>query len=347
MNKLYSLILTLAFVIQGCSDGDDANGIIPVNNENETLAEGVYVSENQWIYSQMNHHYLWREDLPDSLSCDYLLDPVSFFKSLLSSQDRFSYCEHNEYYRPETRSGIDIFNPGSVLCDSIYYMDNHRIGYLCYRSFEDYEVLEPVMQRFFQNRITDLILDLRYNGGGLISTCQYLCSSIVSEEAYGKPMQFLRYNEVVTQERIRKGQSDEFLYKFKYPSDGKPTIGMQIYGLNLKRLFVIVSNRTASASESTIICLKPYMKVVAIGEKTVGKGVGMETFMNSRFKYKLVPITFQYYNAVGETVPLDGIEPDIKLKVEPNTNYESIGNCEEPLLKIALEQITNKQNEYE
>ena len=343
MNKLCSLILLVPLFALGCSDGDDENRVIPVSPDPDTLSVGVYVSENQWIYEQMNHHYLWREDMPDSLSCDYLLDPVSFFKSLLSPKDRFSYCDHNEYYQPDTRSVIDIFNPGSILCDSTYYIGLHRIGYLCYRSFESIDVLEPVMKHFFDNRITDLILDLRYNGGGLISACQYLCSSIVPEEAYGKLMQYLRYNAIVTRERQMAGQNSEYSYKFKRPSDGKPTIGNQLYGLRLKRLFVLVSNRSASASESTIICLKPYMEVVTIGERTVGKGVGMETFANKKYKYKLVPITFQYYNSVGESVPIAGIEPDIPVDVEPNTNYENIGDVEEPLLKIALEQITNDQ----
>lgn len=346
MNRLYGLIIILSILLQSCSDRGDANDIIPVEQDSDTKSVGAYISENQWIYEQMNHHYLWREDMPDSLSCDYLLDPVSFFKSLLSPKDRFSYCDHNEYYQPDTRTEIDIFNPESVLCDSIYYIGHHRIGYLCYRSFESRDVLEPIIKHFFNDHITDLILDLRYNGGGLISTCQYLCSSIVPEEAYGKLMQYLRYNDIVTRERQMAGEDSEYSFKFKRPSDGKPTIGNQLYGLRLKRLFVLVSNRSASASESTIICLRPYMEVVTIGERTVGKGVGMETFSNKKCKYKLVPITFQYYNSIGESVPLDGIEPDIPVEVEPNTNYENIGNVEEPLLKIALKQIQMTNQNY-
>ena len=67
--------------------------------EEQTVKEGVYAGDNQWIYEQMNHYYLWREDLPDSLSCDYTTDPVTFYKALLSSKDRFSYCTRNKIGR--------------------------------------------------------------------------------------------------------------------------------------------------------------------------------------------------------------------------------------------------------
>ena len=71
-------------------------------------SENLYLDFNKWTYSQMNHNYLWRTDMPDSLSCDYELAPVSFYKSLLSSKDRFSYCETNSSYS----SGSEIVSWG-------------------------------------------------------------------------------------------------------------------------------------------------------------------------------------------------------------------------------------------
>lgn len=319
-----------------CTGDDISDSVVPSGN---TSFAGVYVEDNQWIYSQMNHHYLWREDLPDSISCDYLLDPVSFFKSLLSHRDRFSYCEHNEHYSGVTRGIDDILYPTSVLCDSIYSVDQHRIGYLCYRSYNDIEELTPVMRRFYEAKVTDMILDLRYNGGGYISTCQYLCSSVVPENAYGKLFEYLQYNDVVTQERIKRGQEGTYSYYFKTATDGRPTLGPQLYGIRLNRLFVLTSRNTASASESTIVCLKPYMKVITIGEQTTGKGVGMETLYDRRYKYQLVPITFQYYNSQGETVPEEGLMPDILVEGGLEVSRSLIGNREELLLKEALSLI--------
>ena len=79
-----------------CASDDDLSSEAP----DAIRSENVYLEFNKWIYSKMNHDYLWRNDMPDSISCDYEMDPVSFYKSLLSPKDRFSYCETNESYNP-------------------------------------------------------------------------------------------------------------------------------------------------------------------------------------------------------------------------------------------------------
>lgn len=338
MKKVLFLLLCGIVLFNSCSSGGDNIEAIPTEQPDNSQSLGIYVKENQWIYSQMNMHYLWREDLPDSSLCNYLLDPVSFFKSLLSARDRFSYCEHNPYYRAETRSE-DFYKRGSVLCDSIYEYKDCRIGYLCYGGYEDTKELVPVMKRFYDANIDELILDLRYNGGGLVSTCQYLCSCLVPENAYGKLLEYLKYNDIISKRRMKAGLDSVYSYTIKTPTNGKPTLGDQSYGLCLSRLFVLTSKRTASASESTILCLKPYMDVVTIGECTTGKGVGMETFYNESCKYQLVPITFQYYNATGKTVPDSGIMPDYPVEGGLDVDTDDIGNINEPLLETAINLI--------
>ena len=74
------------------------------------------------------------------------------------------------------------------------------------------------------------------------------------------------------------------------------------------------------------------MDVITIGERTTGKGVGMETFSNKNCKYKLVPITFQYYNANNETVPTEGLLPDYYVEGALDVDIETIGMMSEPLL---------------
>ena len=89
-------ILSLSLLFVGCSSDD----LVAVDEQPTHIPAGAYEEECKWIYAQMNHDYLWREDLPDSASCDYGTDPVTFFKSLLSDKDRFSYCERNTSYSP-------------------------------------------------------------------------------------------------------------------------------------------------------------------------------------------------------------------------------------------------------
>ena len=57
------------------------------------------VLHNRWTYSKMSQHYYWNEEMPDSLSIDFSMEPEMFFEKLLSRQDRFSWCETNLNYK--------------------------------------------------------------------------------------------------------------------------------------------------------------------------------------------------------------------------------------------------------
>ena len=99
MTKRYVIALTVLLGVlsfNSCTSDDDYSSEV----HDLVQTENVYLEFNQWIYAQMNHDYLWRNDMPDSLSCDYNLAPVDFYKSLLSPNDRFSYCETNNSYNP-------------------------------------------------------------------------------------------------------------------------------------------------------------------------------------------------------------------------------------------------------
>ena len=85
------------FLVVGCSS-DDEDVVTASSEETAITVEYKYLDHNRWIYAQMNRHYLWRDDLPDSLECDYSLLPADFFESILSDQDRFSYMYTNSSY---------------------------------------------------------------------------------------------------------------------------------------------------------------------------------------------------------------------------------------------------------
>lgn len=403
MSKLFCKIVLLSLVIfitNSCTSDDDLSSEVP----NVVHSESIYLENNKWIYSQMNHDYYWRTDMPDSLSCDYGTDPVTFYKSLLSKKDRFSYCENNPSYKGMSelvkygfeyqnyslkdqkfsqvlyvwddgikKQGLkrgDLIqfmdgnkikrgyvvdnefipndtlllsgkpeNNNSVYLDSIYTNSNNRIGYLCYMKFENREDLEPVLKNFKENNINELILDLRYNPGGYVSTCKYLANSIVPENGYGKVFQYCKYNDILTQEMIEETGLDRSISNYSTPNNGNGLPGNSLYGLNLKRLFVITSKYTASASEATIVCLKPYMDVVVIGEQTYGKGVGSWTIRDNRFRYQLQPITMRYYNANMESTPDDGIPVDYYMADGYTTSKKELGDINEPLLMKALDVI--------
>lgn len=395
----------ISFIVVACSSD---NSLL---DEPTTVIEYQYLEHNQWIYSQMNRNYLWREDLPDSAACDYGLTPPEFFKSILSSKDRFSYITTNTSYNPQycnygiqyqeyvdnegnkaaqilyvisdyakiqglkrgdffqiidqqpthlrlcnvtlsnqnkfisTDKEIDLPNtadkPGNtVLLDSIYSFYNHNIGYLCYTSFDNESDLHHSLLKFRDAHITDLILDLRYNPGGYVSTCQYLCNCIVAENGYGNVFQQCSYNDILSRYYLQTTGNERTFSFFSQPNmSGGQTLGIGIIALNLTKVYIITSSHTASASEATIICLKPYTDVIVIGETTVGKGVGSRNFSANKYKYSLQPIIMRYYNAKGETTPDSGIVPDYYIPDGYNALKKEIGDIEEPLLRSALDII--------
>lgn len=399
------LIILLALCLCSCSTDE------PISSVGVTAEDNVYLDLNKWIYGQMNRQYLWRDDLPDSMKCDYNLPPKDFFKSLLSPKDRFSYFTTNENYNPSKSysslgfafqklkdkeghigfevlyvnsqrlkglglhrgdyvkiedlrdsfrltilqlenqcfvestkiieaSRINPFESSTVLLDSIYRMDNKIIGYLCYLEYGDKEDLQKPLINFSDNHITDLILDLRYNPGGLVSTCRFLCNCIVPENGYSKIFQQCSYNDILSRNYFfETGDSRTYSY-FERPGETLgEQLGVVLTSLNVNKLYVITSSHTASASEATIICLQPYMSVVKIGEKTVGKGVGSWTISDPRFRYAIQPITMRYYNADGLSTPDDGIEPDVYIPDGYSTGKLEIGDINEKLLNGALSYI--------
>lgn len=405
-NKAHLMILLF---LLNCSSGED----IPSPDDNTVITEeSIYTEENRWVYEQMNHNYLWRNDMPDSLACNYNTDPVSFFKSLLSSKDRFSYSVRNtdyvggieefdygfEYQKYKSQNygemlqvlyvtseklrknglqrgdwlkqiSVDKFIRGNIECDgfrfrdtlsiesiesrgynqntvyldSIYVIDDKKVGYMCYMEFAAISDLENVMAKFYEASIDDLILDFRYNPGGYVKTCRYLCNSIVSEEGYGQIFQQCTYNDILSKEYEKEtGSSKTVEYYDKPTPEDSPILGTRLYGLNLKKIYVLTSKNTASASEATIICLRPYMEVVVIGEETYGKGVGSRTLRDKRYKYMLQPIIMRYYNANMETTPDDGIPTDIEVEGGYQTVKRELGDLNEPLLQVAVQCITGE-----
>lgn len=404
-SKRYLLQMLLLFC---CSCSSDE----PISPEEQPHSvDNAYAEQNRWIYGQMNQNYLWRNDLPDSVSCNFNQNTKDFFTSILSPKDRFSYLTTNTNYSPSNQyrwgfayqeykdkvgeraynilytlhytevvnagdwiryesedsqgshfskiritennlfekipnsdfyiSSIDnISHTSSVLMDSIYIANNKKIGYLCYLEFDDPQELNPSIKYFKENNISELILDLRYNPGGYVSTCQYLCNCIVNESGYGNIFQKCSYNNLLAK-YYKNTTGSEYTYSyFKQPTiNSSTTIGLGIDGLNLNRIFVLTSSHTASASEATIICLRPYMEVVLIGETTVGKGVGSRNYSNNKYKYSIQPIVMRYYNAIDESTPDEGLKADYFIPNGYGIAKKEMGNINEPLLHKALSLI--------
>lgn len=222
----------------------------------------------------------------------------------------------------------------------------HRIGYLVYSGFD--QELFDVFKEFKSQNITDLILDLRYNGGGHVISANLIATCIAGAKSEGKVFTSLRYNK----ERMKKRNDKREEELFAYSNYENLATSLSAGALNLQHVYCIVGNGTASASELVINSLKGIdVEVTLIGKRTTGKNVGMEpveyTIRNN--VYEVVPITFQSYNAKGVGDYENGFTPDIEIdENDPYGRgdgyyiYRDYGSDKEFLYARAIQEITGQ-----
>lgn len=192
-----------------------------------------------------------------------------------------------------------------------------NIGYMVTESFDSsaQEVLEYQIRQFIDAGITELILDLRFNVGGEVQQSRYLASSIVGRDYDDKHFFKAEFNDGTVE-----------AWKFKSGPSESDKLG-QAPSMGLKRLWVIMSENTASASELIIHGLRGVdFPVTLIGSRSEGKNVGMvvtqEVYNGRRFEF--APITYRGLNARDERAPADGFEPDAgNLLNNQDSNYNN------------------------
>ena len=227
-----------------------------------------------------------------------------------------------------------------IVQDTIYERGNDRIGYLALSSFEELQhdngsstQLHQNLERIFDafgtggKKINELIIDLRYNGGGYVSTATYLANKIINPSGNEQVMFSYDVNKNLEAEREQGDQefADEI---FKRANN-----------LELQRVYFLVTDYTASASEIVIAALMPYMdvQIIADSRATYGKPVGFfrEDILGD---IGLWAASFKIVNADGYSDYWDGI-PASKSNVFDNF-YRDFGDPTESMTKAAIDHIT-------
>lgn len=230
-----------------------------------------------------------------------------------------------------------IITENPIHINKTFDIEGYKIGYLAYNQFiRDYEdSLVNVMQKFNYDGISDLVLDLRYNPGGSISTAILLSSMIAPSSVAQNNEVFSRlvWNDFINEYWLEQEgeESDNLISRFVTPE----------VSLDLQTVYILVSSNTASASELVINCLDPYMDVVIIGpENTVGKYVGSITVRAEDTDYDnwaMQPIVLKTANANGISDYSGGFAPEYI--VEDDFNAE-LGTLDEDMFAAAIELIT-------
>ncbi len=229
-----------------------------------------------------------------------------------------------------------------VLIHKVFNKGGKKIAYLMYNAFvADFdEALNNAFADLKAQGVTDLILDLRYNGGGSVSTATYLASMITGQFA-GQVFAVERWNNKVQPHR---GNSREY-FTDNIVKDSRK---IAINSLRMSKVYIITSENTASASELVINGLKPYIQVVQVGATTIGKNQGSVTIYdyidtqgkvkNPKHKWAMQPLVMKIENAKGVGDYVNGLSPNIFIE-EIGSNLGVLGDEREPILARALQEI--------
>ena len=214
-----------------------------------------------------------------------------------------------------------VIGINSVQYSTVFSRGAKKIGYFVFSDFLGSSVkeLNTTFDKFVSQGVTDMILDMRYNGGGTLDCADSLVALIAGKPNKDKIYNTLTYNNKHT----RMG------YSYK--------IGLKYNSIQLDKLVIITTSGTASASELVISGLKPYLNIKLIGSKTHGKPVGMNIEGNTTLNLAVAPISFRNTNSVGYTDYFDGIPVDFVVSDSPTQDW---GDLSDECLKAAVNYIS-------
>lgn len=180
------------------------------------------------------------------------------------------------------------YNTKMVFDRRVLDVDGKKVGYLNFFQFVESAVpeLREAVRHFQQNNVSDVVIDLRYNGGGNMAVADTLANLLIPQAASGKVF----YNT---------------LYSEKRKAGNKTYRAVKEGTFNVSRFFFITSQNTASASELIINGLKPYAQTILIGDRTYGKPVGQSALLIGN--YYPFATAFKYTNANNEGDFFDGL----------------------------------------
>jgi carboxyl-terminal processing protease len=286
------------------------------------------------------------------------------YKNLLFSDDisyTIGFADYNDGVPNANNNDISLLkeelqeNP--VAITKVFTEGTNKIGYLMYNQFaRNYDgQLNAAFSNLKSEGITDLIIDLRYNGGGSVSSATYLGSMVTGQfngDLYSQEVWNDKVRNALPAERFLNNFTDEIK---NTDSNGNVILQESINSLGLDNVYFITSYSTASASELVINSLSSHIDVKLVGKTTRGKQVGSITLydsdnlqrtgdnLNTNHTYAMQPLVLEISNKDNINYP-NGIIPGNTLPgIELGEDYNNLGVLGErtdPLLDRTLIYIT-------
>jgi len=215
-----------------------------------------------------------------------------------------------------------------ILYTNVYTAGTKKVGYIVFNSFTNNvsAALNAAFSNFTSQGVSELIVDLRYNGGGYVSTATQMINLAAPAAQTGNTMFTYYYNNYLQNLTTAQRKTSVLIHQPLLDDDGKlqsftngvngkyatyadldylPTAADNIEkfvksgSLNLSRVYFIVTGSTASASELTINSLRSVMDVKLIGQTTYGKPVGFFPIRIDKLDLYIPEFETKNQNGVG------------------------------------------------
>ena len=186
----------------------------------------------------------------------------------------------------------------------------NNVGYMLFNDHirPSEPLLIDAMTSFESANISELVIDMRYNGGGYLDIARMLASMVAGDAAVGKTFSELQFNDKYPSQNPITGRTlSPSLFTNKAPGFVVST-NTSLPMLNLNRVVVISGSGTCSASEAVINGLRGVgVEVILIGDTTCGKPYGFYGIDNCGTTY--FTVQFRGVNAIGFGDYTDGFSP--------------------------------------
>jgi C-terminal processing protease CtpA/Prc len=232
---------------------------------------------------------------------------------------------------------------------SVFDTNAGRVGYMQFNSFirSGQDGLINGFQQFVDEGVTELVIDLRYNGGGLVTMASQVAYMIAgSAQTDNMVFQTFKFNDkYINQDPVTGNTNTPIPFYNREKDWARNEFTNNILpSVNLPRVFILATDNTCSASEAVINGLRGIdVEVVLIGDTTCGKPFGFYATDNCSTTYFSVQL--QLDNAKGFGEYSDGFQPvsspafDNQLPgcTVADDFTQALGNRNEALLKASID----------